>query len=184
MGKKQKKPTEPPRFSVESQINVKVQKEITAALAPVRSRIIGYLLIGVLLGAMLLFLDRYIESGGMGDILVCLLSLAGLLYMLYAYAIKPVIYLRRWEKAVVLAYGVKVAHLTTEFYEQSLAQTLQEDGTLTLQDYAGLTELRQTAHLYLLRTDKQQWFFVSKDGFTTGDPADFPAFINARIQKN
>lgn len=181
MGKKTKQSSQTPVFVVESPVNIKVQKELTEALASARSRLISYIFIALFVVAVVLFFDRYIEFGGIGNLLVLLLTLAGFGYMIYVYAFLPKKSLRRWEETVFLAYGVREAHLVTEFYEKSLSQTLQEDGTLTVQDYSGLTELRETDHLFLLRLGENQWFFVNKEGFTTGTPEEFRIFISTRI---
>lgn len=181
MGKKTKQSSQTPVFVVESPVNTQVQKELADALASARSRLISYILIALLIAAAALFFDRYIEFGGIGNLLVLLLTVAGLGYLIYVYAFLPKKNLRRWEETVFLAYGVREAHLVTRFYEKSLSQTLQEDGTLTVQDYSGLTELRETEHLFLLCLKGRQWFFVNKEGFTTGTPEEFRTFISARI---
>ena len=80
------------------------------------------------------------------------------------------------------SFGSKELHLTTEFYEYSLAQSVQEDGSVNVQGYSDISELRESEHLFLLRRSKQQWFFVAKDGFTVGSEDAFRTFITERLE--
>ena len=71
--------------------------------------------------------------------------------------------------------------LHTDFYDLTLAQTLQENGEVLDAGYSTITELRETEHLFLLHCGRQQWYFVNKAGFTKGTPDEFRAFISERI---
>ena len=55
--------------------------------------------------------------------------------------------------------------------------TVTENGETVERGYSSLGELRQTEHLILLRSGKQQWFFLARDGIEGGTEAEFLAFL-------
>ncbi len=88
----------------------------------------------------------------------------------------------KWEESILKRYGSPALHLTTEFYELSLAQSLREDEEQFVCDgYSAITEMAETEHLFLLRHGKNQFYFIAKDGFTRGTPEAFRSFILERI---
>ena len=88
----------------------------------------------------------------------------------------------KWEEAMIKKYGSPALHVTTEFYELSLAQSLREDEEQFVCDgYSSVKEIIETEHLFLLRHGKGQFYFISKDGFTRGAPEEFHSFILERI---
>ena len=88
---------------------------------------------------------------------------------------------RSWQQNIQSKYGSNALHLHTDFYDLTLAQTLQENGEVLDAGYSTITELRETEHLFLLHCGRQQWYFVNKAGFTKGTPDEFRAFISERI---
>ena len=115
-----------------------------------------------------------------------LVVLALLLVLVVGYALfnqlrGPRTALRRWQQNIQSKYGSNALHLHTDFYDLTLAQTLQENGEVLDAGYSTITELRETEHLFLLHCGRQQWYFVNKAGFTKGTPDEFRAFISERI---
>lgn len=94
---------------------------------------------------------------------------------------RPRTALRRWQQNIQSKYGSNALHLHTDFYDLTLAQTLQENGEVLDAGYSTITELRETEHLFLLHCGRQQWYFVNKAGFTKGTPDEFRTFISERI---
>ena len=90
--------------------------------------------------------------------------------------------MQNWEMSIRQRYGSSALHLTTEFYELSLAQTLEEDEEqFTVEGYSSIFELKETENLFLLRHGRDQYYFISKKGFTTGTAEEFRTFIQKRI---
>ena len=90
--------------------------------------------------------------------------------------------MQNWELAIRRKYGSPALHLTTEFYELSMAQSLEEDeDQFTVAGYSSIHELKETENLFLLRYGKDQYYFISKKGFTTGTAEKFRTFIQERI---
>ncbi|MBP3413535.1 MAG: YcxB family protein [Oscillospiraceae bacterium] len=88
----------------------------------------------------------------------------------------------RWEEAIIKKYGTNSLHLTTEFYEMSLAQSLREDEEQFVCDgYSSIKELKETENLFLLRHSQNQYYFIDKKGFTTGTADQFRSFIQKHI---
>ena len=115
-----------------------------------------------------------------------LVVLALLLVLVVGYALfnqlrGPRTALRRWQQNIQSKYGSNALHLHTDFYDLTLAQTLQENGEVLDAGYSTITELRETEHLFLLHCGRQQWYFVNKAGFTKGTPDEFRTFISERI---
>ena len=115
-----------------------------------------------------------------------LVVLALLLVLVVGYALfnqlrGPRTALRRWQQNIQTKYGSNALHLHTDFYDLTLAQTLQENGEVLDAGYSTITELRETEHLFLLHCGRQQWYFVNKAGFTKGTPDEFRTFISERI---
>ncbi len=88
----------------------------------------------------------------------------------------------RWEEAIIQRYGSPALHLTTEFYELSLAQSLREDEEQFIcAGYSSVKEIVETEKLFLLRHGKNQFYFVAKDGFTRGTAEEFRSFITRKM---
>lgn len=88
----------------------------------------------------------------------------------------------RWEEAIIQKYGSPALHVTTEFYNLSLAQTVKEDDEQFVGDgYSSIREILETENLFLLRYGKNQYYFVAKKGFTKGNAEEFRTFIRQRI---
>lgn len=173
---------DPPKFSVNTVINAKIQQEASQTLATKSAKIVSYVCFALVVVAFGLLIWQYVIARTSTNLIMMILCALVLVYLAYSHLTMPKKALARWESSLVRTYGSAELHLTTEFYNLSLAQTVKEDGSVNVQGYSELSELRESEHLFLLRRSKQQWFFLAKDGFTTGTADEFRAFIKARLE--
>lgn len=90
--------------------------------------------------------------------------------------------MEQWEQAIIKKYGAPALHVTTEFYNFSLVQTIKEDEEQLICDgYSAVTEIVESENLFLLRHGKNQYYFVAKNGFVKGSAEQFRTFIQERI---
>ena len=90
--------------------------------------------------------------------------------------------LDRWEASIIQKYGTPALHVTTEFYNLSLAQTTEEDEENVIVDgYSSIAELKETENYFLLRHAKERYYILAKNGFTLGTAEQFRSYINGRI---
>ena len=116
--------------------------------------------------------DRLVMAG----VLVLVIA-----FLIYSRLTAPKKALKRWESGMRRSYGTDALHLTTEFFDHSLAQSVEECDDLIVEGYSKISELRETEHLLLLRCSARQWFFVDKSGFTVGDAEQCKDFLRDRI---
>ena len=174
-------PLETPRFAANTVLNAERQLEASKAVSPKFAQMISYLLIAICVAFLGVLIWLYFSTGDSKNLLMAIIVVALLGYMVYSRIAMPKKAMLRWEEKLLNNYGVRELHLCTEFYDMALAQTLQEDGDLTTEGYSEITELKETEHLFLLRHNSQQWYFVEKSGFTVGTPDEFRTFITERI---
>lgn len=175
-------PLEPPIFSVNTVINADIQMEVSKALTGSRTKIINFCCFALVAVAAGVLLWQYIVTKSTMNLVMLVISVLALAYLVYSYFALPKRALGRWEEAVLRDYGQKELHLCTEFYRLTLAQTMQEDGSVVVQGYSELIGFCESERLFLLRRSKQQWFFISKEGFTKGTPEEFRKFISERVK--
>ena len=171
-----------PLFVVKTRIDVQFQEEASRAVmgkTPLVMNIILYTVFG--LSFIWLALDSFLNGHLTKNALLLLLIPAVLIYTFLNRKTGPKKALKRWENGLIQRYGSTALHLTTEFYPNSLAQTMEEDGSLVTEGYSALTEVKESDNLFLLRYNKQNYFFVFKYGFQKGTVDEFRRFINARI---
>lgn len=173
---------DPPKFSVNTVIDASIQKEASEAVASKNAKFVGYGCIALVVVALGLLIWQYVVTGSTMGLMMTLLCVLVIVYLVYSQITMPKKALARWEASILRSFGSKELHLTTEFYEYSLAQSVKEDGSVNVQGYSDLSELKESEHLFLLRRSRQQWFFVAKDGFTTGNAEDFRTFITERLE--
>ena len=173
---------DPPKFSANTVINAAVQKEASETVASKNAKYVSYGCIALVVVAFGLLIWQYVVNRTTMGLMMVLLCALVIVYLVYSQVTMPKKALARWEASIERSFGSKELHLTTEFYEYSLAQSVKEDGSVNVQGYSDLSELRESEHLFLLRRSKQQWFFVAKDGFTVGSAEDFRTFITERIE--
>lgn len=173
---------DPPKFSVNTVINAAVQQEASEAVAPKNAKFVSYGCIALVVVALGLLIWQYVVNKTTMGLMMVLLCVLVIVYLVYSQITMPKKALARWEASIMQSFGSKELHLTTEFYEYSLAQSVQEDGSVNVQGYSDISELRESEHLFLLRRSKQQWFFVAKDGFTVGSEDAFRTFITEHLE--
>ena len=173
---------DPPKFSANTVINAAIQQEASETVASKNAKYVIYGCIALAVVAFGLLIWQYVVNRTTMGLMMVLLCALVIVYLVYSQVTMPKKALARWEASIERSFGSKELHLTTEFYEYSLAQSVKEDGSVNVQGYSDLSELRESEHLFLLRRSKQQWFFVAKDGFTVGNAEDFRKFITERLE--
>lgn len=173
---------DPPKFSANTVINAAVQQEASETVASKNAKYVSYGCIALVVVAFGLLIWQYVVNRTTMGLMMILLCALVIVYLVYSQVTMPKKALARWEASIERSFGSKELHLTTEFYEYSLAQSVKEDDSVNVQGYSDLSEIRESEHLFLLRRSKQQWFFVAKDGFTVGSAEDFRTFITERIE--
>ena len=172
-----------PLFVCETVIDVKTQGEASKA-ASGKSALIMSLVTYITCLAMVVYLvvDSILNDCWDKNGLMLVLAVGVMVYAFFSRKNAPKKALLRWEAAIRRKFGTPALHITTEFYELSLAQTLQEDEEQFLGDgYSSILELKETENLFLLRHSKNQYYFVSKAGFTKGTAEEFRKFIQEKI---
>ncbi len=173
---------DPPKFSANTVINAAIQQEASETVASKNAKFVSYGCIALVVVALGLLIWQYVVNRTTMGLMMVLLCVLVIVYLIYSQITMPKKALERWEASILKSFGSKELHLTTEFYEYSLAQSVKEDDSVNVQGYSDLSELRESEHLFLLRRSKQQWFFVAKDGFTIGSAEDFRKFITERLE--
>ncbi len=171
-----------PLFIVKTHIDIQTQEEASKAVvgkAPLVVNIILYSLFG--LSFVWLALDAFLNGNLAKNAILLILIPVVLLYTFLNRKSGPRKALKRWENGLIQRFGSPALHLTTEFYPHSLAQSLEEDGSLVTEGYSALQEVKESDNLFLLRYGKQSYYFVNKYGFQKGTAAEFRSFINERI---
>lgn len=173
---------DPPKFSANTVINAAIQQEASETVASKNAKFVSYGCIALVVVALGLLIWQYVVNRTTMGLMMVLLCVLVIVYLIYSQITMPKKALERWEASILKSFGSKELHLTTEFYEYSLAQSVKEDDSVNVQGYSDLSELRESEHLFLLRRSKQQWFFIAKDGFTVGNAEDFRKFITERLE--
>ena len=171
-----------PIFICNTVVDAESQQEATGFAMKKRQLYTDLFLYGSC-GLMILYLIiDTVRTQSYGKNAVLLAVVLGLLiYMASARKTLPRKTMERWEASVRRKYGTNGLHLTTEFYPLSLAQTMHEGDVYLDEGYSSVTNMLESEHLFLLRYNKRQYFFVSKNGFTKGTPDEFRSFMEARI---
>ena len=178
-------PIAPPKFVIETVLCADMQTEALKAVQPKFMNIFAYVCMGLCTAMFAALIVIYFQTKESGNLFYAALMLFTLAFMLYNKLLGPKKQRDRWENQILRAFGTTELHLTTEFYELSLIQTMQEDADNMIDaGYSDLTELKETETLFLLRCKNRQWFFLSKKGFRMGSPDSFRRFINERIGGN
>lgn len=176
----EEQPLTPPRFVINTVINAEVQHEVSKAVMPKSSKIMTIACFVMLAAAMVFLVYQYAAKGIGSPMMIGLVGLA-FVYLVYNQLTMPKKALKRWEEQMIKTYGSPELHLTTEFYDLTLAQTNHEDGSVLVSGYSELLEMCECEHLILLRHGARQYFFLAKDGFQTGTLEDFRTFLAGQI---
>lgn len=171
-----------PQFVVETTLDAQMQEEASLAVMTKTANILSYIIYAVC-GAMLIYLlvDSIMYTHWKENAIMMVLHAALLVYFLYSQKTGRKKALKRWEENLIRNYGTPALHLTTEFYELSLAQSLRETDDLITDGYSSIKELKESEHLFLLRYANRQYYFIAKDGFAKGTAEEFRTFISARM---
>ena len=141
-------------------------------------RIILYTAVAVfaLLTSLLLFADKVFDTA----VILFVLSLL-LLALTY---VRPMLAAKQQcKRNAVLANGQNALPVTLSFGEDSLEITNPAIDSTVTYDYKKFKKLKKTRHLYLLVLPHSLYLMVNKNGFTTGTPEEFEAFIKEKIKK-
>lgn len=173
---------EPPKFTVKTVLNTEAQLEATAAVQSLAAKIISYACIGLCVAMLVAMIVLYFINKESQNLLMAGLLALTVAFLLYSKFTMPKKSMARWEDSLRRNYGVTELHLTTEFYDLSLIQTVEEDEeNLVDAGYSQVFDLKETENLLLLATGKRQWFFLSKEGIEGGSVEDFKTFITERM---
>lgn len=172
-----------PLFVCNTVVDIHSQEEATGIAMKQKLKTANLVVYGLcLLMAVYLVIDTIRTGDLIKNLILLVLTAALLIYILISRKTAPKKALLKWEMAIRRKYGSNGLHLTTEFYERTLAQTLLEDEEqFTCEGYSSILEIKESENLFLLRHGREQYYFVSKTGFTKGDPKKFREFIEQRI---
>lgn len=171
-----------PFFTVKTVLNAAMEQEASMALIPKFSRYFTYgcFVISALLTIGMFwsyFYDHQKQSLFLGFIMLFILAV-----LIYNHRVTPKKMIRRWEANMKRTYGTVELHLITEFYEHSLAQSVEETEDVTVTGYSELGAIRDTEHLLLLRRSRNHWFFLAKDGVQNDSIENLCAFVKKKME--
>ena len=170
-----------PKFVADTSIDVKCQKEASLGAIPRAFRWVTLLCCGITVILLGVTVWQYIVNRSTTNLLMMLLLIAAAAYLAYSQFFGPKKALRDWEEGVIKAYGVSALKVHIEFYELTFVQTMEQRDEELEGAYSEVTQMRETEHLFLLRSSSRRWYFVAKDGFTVGTADEFREFIRSRI---
>lgn len=172
-----------PLFRVETLLDSQSQKEASMAVRGKAAEIISWVFVGICAFMFGLLLWRYLSAEVRDNSQLIFMGILLFALGMYLYnkffAQKKA--LKRWEENLQKQFGTPCLHLTMELFERSLCQSVRETEDTQVEGYSAINGLKESENLFLLRCSKQQWFFVSKNGFTKGTAQDFREFISEKI---
>lgn len=167
-------------FKVESTLNAAIQKEGALTVRSVLTAALSWILVALCAVLFAVLLWQQLSRGG-NNIPMLVVAGFAMVLALYNKFMAPIRALKRWEENLLKKYGSNALHLTTEFFECSLCQSVKETGDSLVEGYSSIDAMKESEHLFLLRCGSQQWFFVEKAGFVKGSAEDFRQFISGKI---
>lgn len=172
-----------PIFVAKTILDIHSQQEGSQRVMGKSSRGTDLVMYGMcLLMGVYLILDSIINHHFKQNAILMVLVIAIGVFTVISRKNAPKKAMEHWEQAIVQKYGSPALHVTTEFYNLSLVQTIQEDEEQFVCDgYSKVTEILESENLFLLRHGKNQYYFVAKNGFVKGTADEFRAFIQERI---
>lgn len=167
-------------FQVETTLNAAIQKEASQTVRGKLPEILSWIFIAMCVGLFALLLWQQLTQGGQN---IPMLVVAGfaMVLALYNKFVSSKRALKRWEENLIRQCGTNALHLSTEFFERSLCQSVRETQESLVEGYSTIDAVKESEHLFLLRCGRQQWFFVEKAGFVKGSPDAFRSFISEKI---
>lgn len=169
------------RFSVNTALNGALQQEATRSVRTKTAEILYFACLAALVLMLGVLVGQSISQGTNNFLYIALLTIA-LAYAVYTRVLGPKVSMRRWENDLVSRYKTSALHLTSDFYDLAMAQTVQETDSSVEAGYSEIRRVKETEHLFLLQSGRQQWFFVAKDGFTKGTADEFRVFIQDKTE--
>lgn len=169
------------RFTAETALNIELHEEANRAMSGkfgTISFIVSVSLLTAFLAASVYVLLSSKNGASWMYIVVCLVAIGMLLYSRLFGQKKQ---LKKWEERVQAAFGTNALHLTTEFYDHVLTQSIRESGDATDCGYSSLRELRESEHLFLLKNANGKFFFVDKRTVRGGTENELRAFLQEKI---
>ncbi len=170
-------------FRVETVLDIESQKEASQAVRGKLMDVVTWVFVGLCVVLLGVFLWQFFsaESRDNSQIFLMVVLVFAIGMSLYNKFIGQKKALKRWEADLQRRYGSPALHLTMEFFERSLCQSVRETEDTQIEGYSILSQMKESENLFLLHCGKQQWYFVSKKGFTKGTPEDFRKFISEKI---
>lgn len=171
-----------PKFVVETTLNAKVQLDASKAVQTKAANVLSYVCIGLCAVMSVALIVLYFTNRNTTNLVLGAVMIAAVAFMIYNKYSMPKKYAIQWEQNISKTFGSNELHLTMEFYELSLVQTMQEDAeNIVDAGYSELVQMKETEDLFLIRCKNRQWFFLSKKGFRLGSADSFRRFIEERI---
>lgn len=171
----------PPIFSCRTLLNAQTQQEAAQALAPRYLKFVNYTCFGLCVVMFGLLLWSFFAQGNTFNLVLAVVVLLVAAYQLYSHFRLPQKMLTQWEENMRKKFGTDALHLTTEFYKFSIAQTLDENNDVLVDNYSDLLALVETEHLFLLKKNRSFFYLLAKDGFQNCSAEEFRSFISERI---
>ena len=170
-------------FRVETLLDAQSQKEASLAVRGKAGDAIGWFFLGICAVMLGVLAWRYFsaEVRENSQLLLMALLLAAMGMYFYSKIFGQKKALQRWEENLRRQFGAPCLHLNTEFFPMSLCQSVRETEDTRVEGYSSISGFKESENLFLLRCGKQQWYFVSKKGFTKGSPDAFRTFISEKI---
>lgn len=168
-------------FTVKTVLNTEMQNEASLALTPKLNDIVSYIcfIVTGIMGAILVW--RYFAGDGAQNLVMAALVVVLLAYLIYTRRAGPKKALARWEEQMIRNFGTAELHLTAEFYEHSLAQSVEEDENVTVVGYSELNEYKETEHLLLVHNKGSHWFFLDRTGVQGATIEELKAFLDRKM---
>ena len=170
-------------FRVETLLNAESQKEASMAVRGKAGNAIGWFFLGICAVMLGVLVWRYFSAEVRQNNQLFLMGILVLAMGMYFYNMffgqKKA--LKRWEEDLRRQFGSPCLHLTMEFFPMSLCQSVRESEDTRVEGYSSISGFKESENLFLLRCNKQQWYFVSKKGFTLGSAESFRKFISEKI---
>lgn len=170
-------------FRVETLLDAQSQKEASLAVRGKAGEAISWIFLGICAVMLGVLLWRYFSAEVRENSQLFLMAILVLAMGMYLYSkfFGQKKALQRWEENLRRQFGSPALHLTMEFFPMSLCQSVQETEDTNVEGYSAISGFKESENLFLLRCSKQQWYFVSKKGFTLGSPDEFRTFISEKI---
>lgn len=172
-----------PIFSVSTALDGALQQEASESVRGTMSNVLYFAALGALVLMLGALIWQTVTMGTNNALYIALVAVV-LAYTLYTRIFGGKVAMRRWENDLVRRYQTSALHLTADFYDLVMTQTVRENDTSLEAGYSEILRVKETERLFLLQCGKQKWLFVAKDGFTKGTPEEFRVFMQEKTGGN